>query len=277
MIFLSYDFALNDSAKNLLIWIEITKSLSQTNTAMFRRLSNIFRGFLGLFVSGLEKRNPEALLELEKENLRKQIAQFNQGLSAHAGLCEKLISQVKRQEAEEQDLKAKAAANLRAGNQRLAGEIALELQRVRRELADNRAQLGDAEKTYKELVLSRDIAIKTARSKIESLRKDLDSMKMNKALAEMNEMASGMLTTIGGSGDTLDRLHQMVEEENTKAAGRARVARDSIDTTRFQEKAAEREALEDIALADLAAELGMAVPSNAPPATTEVRKEMTPE
>ena len=88
---------------------------------MFRRLSNIFRGFLGLFVSGLEKRNPEALLELEKENLRTQIAQFNQGLSAHAGLCEKLITQVKRQEAEEQSLKAKAAANLRAGNQRLAG------------------------------------------------------------------------------------------------------------------------------------------------------------
>ena len=44
---------------------------------MFRRLSNIFRGFVGLFISGLEKRNPEALLELEKENLRKQIAQFN--------------------------------------------------------------------------------------------------------------------------------------------------------------------------------------------------------
>ena len=174
-------------------------------------------------------------------------------------------------------LKGKAAANLRAGNQRLAGEIALELQRIRKDLADNRSQLNDAEKTYKELVLSRDTAIKTARTKIESLRKDLDSMKMNKALAEMNEMASGMLTTIGGSGDTLDRLHQMVEEENTKAAGRARVARDSIDTTRFKEKAAEREALEDIALADLAAELGMAVPGAQTPAATEVKKEMTPE
>ena len=201
---------------------------------MFRRISNIFRGILGLFVSGLEKRNPEALLELEKENLRKQIAQFNQGLAAHAGLCEKLIAQVKRQEVSEQDLKAKAVANLRAGNQRLAGEIAVELQRVRKELADNRSQLGDAEKTYKELVGSRDIAMKTAREKIEALRKDLDSMKMNKALAEMNEMASGMLTQIGGSGDTLNRLHQMVEEENTKAAGRARVARDSLDTTRFK-------------------------------------------
>lgn len=244
---------------------------------MFRRIANIFRGFLGLFVSGLEKRNPEALLEVEKENLRKQIAQFNQGLAAHAGLCEKLIAQVKRQEKVEADLKAKAAANIRAGNQRLAGEIALELQRIRQDLADNRAQLIDAEATYKELTMSRDTAIKAAREKIESLRKDLDDLKMKKALAEMNEMASGMLTQIGGSGDTLDRLHQMVEEEHTKAAGRARVAKDSIDTTRFKEQKAEREALEDIALADLAAELGMAVPGTTAAVPTEVKKEMAPE
>ena len=245
---------------------------------MFRRIANIFRGFLGLFVSGMEKRNPEALLEVEKENLRKQIAQFNQGLAAHAGLCEKLISQVKRQEKEEAELKAKAAANLRAGNQRLAGEIALELQRIRNELTDNRAQLIDAETTYKELTMSRDTAIKAAREKMEGLRKGLDDLKMKKALAEMNEMASGMLTQIGGSGDTLDRLHQMVEEEHTKAAGRARVAKDSIDTGRFKEQKAEREALEDIALADLAAELGMAVPGAGTAApVTEVKKEMAPE
>ncbi len=246
---------------------------------MFRRIRNLIRGFFGLFISGLEKRNPEALLEVEKENLRKQIAQFNQGLSAHAGLCEKLIAQVKRQEREEQEFKAKAAANLRAGNQRLAGEIALELQRTRKELADNRSQLADAEKTYKELISSRDTAIKSARDKMESLRKDLDGLKMNKALAEMNEMASGMLTQIGGSGDTLNRLHEMVDEENTKAAGRARVAKDSIDTTRFKEQAAEREALEDIALADLAAELGVSVPGTtaAAQAPAEVKKEMTPE
>ena len=247
---------------------------------MFRRIRNLFRGFLGLFISGLEKKNPEALLEVEKENLRAQIAQFNQGLSAHAGLCEKLIASVKRLEREEQELKAKAAANIRAGNQRLAAEVALELQRTRAELADHRSQLHEAEKTYKELISSRDTAIKAARDKMENLRKDLDGLKMNKALAEMNEMASGMLTQIGGSGDTLDRLHQMVEEENTKAAGRARVARDSIDTGKFKEKAAEREALEDLALADLAAELGMSVPGT--PATTttapvEVKKEMTPQ
>ncbi len=55
---------------------------------MIRRILNLFNGFIGLFVGGLEKRNPEALLEVEKENLRKQIAQYNQGLASHAGLCE---------------------------------------------------------------------------------------------------------------------------------------------------------------------------------------------
>jgi phage shock protein A len=246
---------------------------------MFRRLSNLVRGFFSLFISGLEVRNPEALLELEKENLRTQIAQFNQGLSAHAGLVEKLMSQVKRLEREEQDLKAKAVANLRAGNQRLAAEIALELQRVRRDLAENRSQMEDADKTYKELTMSRDTAIKTARAKMDELRKGLDDLKMKKALAEMNEMASGMLTQIGGSGDTLNRLHTMVEEERTKAAGRARVARDSIDTSRFTADKGEREALEDMALADLAAELGMPVQTATPAASApaEVKREMTPQ
>ncbi|MEZ0386462.1 MAG: PspA/IM30 family protein [Verrucomicrobium sp.] len=236
---------------------------------MFQRITNLFKGFLGLFISGLEKRNPEALLEVEKENLRKQMAQFNQGLAAHAGLCEKLMSQVKRLEKQEQELKAKAAANLRAGNQQAAGELALELQATRRELADNTSQLGDAEKTYKELVGARDVAVKAARSKIESLRRGIDDLKMQRALAEMNEMAGGMLTKIGGSGDTLDRLHEMVEDERTRAAGRSRVARDSIDTSEFKQKAEERDALASMALADLAAELGMPAPAAAAPTGTE--------
>ena len=65
---------------------------------MFRRIANLFRGFLSLFIGGLERQNPEALLEVEKENLRRQIANYNQGLAAHAGLCERLMTQVKRLE-----------------------------------------------------------------------------------------------------------------------------------------------------------------------------------
>ena len=51
---------------------------------MFKRIGNLIRGFFGLFVTGLEKQNPEALLNVEKENLRKQISEYNKGLAAHA-------------------------------------------------------------------------------------------------------------------------------------------------------------------------------------------------
>jgi phage shock protein A len=226
---------------------------------MFRRLSNLIRGFLGLFISGLERQNPEALLEVEQENLRKQIGHYNQGLASHAGLCERLISQVKQLENEQRDLRAKTAANLRAGNRDAAAQYALRLQTVDRELAENVAQMEQAEKTYKDLVKARDVAITAARTKIESLKSGINDLKMKRAMAELTEMASGMITTIGSSGETLDRLHNIVEEERQKAAGRARVARDTLDTSGVQVKEAEQKALAEQALADFAAKEGIAL------------------
>jgi len=226
---------------------------------MFRRLGNLIRGFFGLFVGGLERRNPEALLEVEKENLRKQIANYNEGLAAHAGLCERLMTQIRKLEQEERELRAKTAANLRAGNREAAGNYALRLQTVQRELTENRAQLEQAETTYKELIKARDVSVKAAQTKIQELKHSLDDLKIKKATAELTEMASGMITSIGGSGDTLDRLHRMVEEEREVAAGRARIARDSLNTTDFVVKEEEQKALAEQALADFAAKEGMPI------------------
>jgi phage shock protein A len=238
---------------------------------MFKRLANIIRGFFSLFVGGLEKQNPEALLEVEKENLRKQIANYNQGLASHAGLCERLISQVKRLEIEDQDLRTKTAALLRADNRNVAGQYALRLQTVERELAENRGQLEGAEKTYRELMSARDVAIKAAQKKIEDLKYALSDLKIKKATAELTEIASGMIRTIGGTGDTLDRLHSMIQEESDKAAGRVRVAKDSLNTGEIHMKEAEQKALADQALADFAAKEGLALPSpaSAEPASLE--------
>ena len=210
---------------------------------MFGRLVNVVRGFFSLFIKGIEKRNPEALLELEQENLRKQIANYNQSLAAHAGLVERLISQVRKLEKDEAELRASTTAHLRAGNQQAAAQYALRLQTVtrelaqvrlvlvgglpgvgkstlaaeladrldatvlssdpmRRELAENRNQMASAEETYQNLVKARDVAVQAARAKIESLKGAINDMRMKSAVAEMNEMAAGMIGSIGGSGDT---------------------------------------------------------------------------
>lgn len=230
---------------------------------MWQRLANLLKAFANLFVTDLEKRNPEALLQLEAENLRKQVASFNQGLATHAGLCERIMGQVRKQEAEQRDLKAKTTAHLRAGNRGAAGQYAVRLQTVERELEENRRQLAQAEETYQNLVKARDVAMASAKAKIESLKGAITDMRMKQAMAEMHEMAAGMVGQIGGSGDTINRLHEMVEEERTKAAGRARVAKDSLDMTDVNVKEAELEALADQALADFAAKEGISLEGKA--------------
>lgn len=246
---------------------------------MFRRLKNLVKGFFGLFIGGLEKRNPEALLEVEKENLRKQIVEFNKGLATHAGLVEKLIGRTRKLDKEEQELRSKTAANLKAGNRQLAGDYALRLKSVSQEHDEVAQELETAEARYKELITARDVSVKKARTKIEELARGIDDMKVKKAMAGLNEMAAGMVTEIGGSGDSLNRLSEIVEEERTKAAGRARVARDSVDMSGITMEKAEQDAMAEMALADFAAESGIELEPEsgaASPTTTEPSKTTEP-
>ncbi len=226
---------------------------------MFKRLRNLIKGFFGLFIGGLERKNPEALLDVEKENLREQIAKYNKGLAGHAALCERLISQTRALETEERELHAKVLAHLRAGNKELAGQYALRHQQAKKEHETIRIQMEEAEKTYKELLTARDVSVKAARDKIEGLKRGINEAKIAQATAELNEMASGMINEIGTAGDTLNRLEEIVREDKEKSAGRARVAKDSIDMTGIAVKAGEQSAMEDLALADFAASEGIAL------------------
>jgi phage shock protein A len=196
-------------------------------------------------------------LEVEKENLRKQVAQVNQGLASHGAMCERLMQQTKKLETEEREMRAKAAANLQVGNRDVAAQYALRLQTVSRELVENRAQMEQAEATYQNLVKARDVSVQAAQAKIQALKHSINDMKIQKAMGELSEMAAGMVMSVGGSGATLDRLQMMVEEERHLAAGKVRVARGSLNAGDMQLKELEQKALADQALADFAAREGM--------------------
>jgi phage shock protein A len=245
---------------------------------MFRRIGNLLRGFLGLFVSGLEKANPKALIEAEKENLRSQIARFNENLANHAGFVERLMRQIKAQEKQETELTAKTAAHLKLGHRQVAGQYALQLKELRAQLEENRGQLQAAEDTYKKLVKSRDVSVREAQRKIESLKRMISETEMLEAQAELQEMATGMISSIGGSGDTLSRVEEYLNERRDKAAGRARVAASSIDTSEVELLEAEQDALGDAALSEFAAAYGLDMPASeaAPEATATGASAETP-
>ncbi|MEO1836202.1 MAG: PspA/IM30 family protein [Akkermansiaceae bacterium] len=224
---------------------------------MFKRIGNIIKGIFLRLIGKAERANPEALLEVEKENLRKQITEFNKALAAHAALVEDLKSRAKKLDDREDELRAKTAANLKAGNRAAAGQLALKLKEVGKSHDEVAKQFEESEQRYKELIRARDVSVKEAKSKIENLSRGINDMKVQKATAELNEMAAGMVTEIGGAGDTLNRLEEMVEEERTKAAGRARVARDSMDMGEVELQESEQSALAEMALANFAAAEGI--------------------
>jgi phage shock protein A len=189
---------------------------------------------------------------------------------------------VKNLEIQERELAAKAAANLKVGNRNAAGQYALQLKTVKDQLEENRRQLESAEETYKKLVKARDVSVSEAQAKIDKLKRMISETEMLEAQAELQEMATGMVSSIGGSGDTLGRVEEYLNERRDKAAGRARVAASTVDTSKVELMEAEQQALADAALDEFAAAYGLEVPAaekpaegtQAPPPPT---KDMGPE
>ena len=212
------------------------------------RAWNLAHGLASRLISVFERRNPEALLELEKENLRKLVGRFNEGLVSHATLSERLKLQVARGEAKAAETTGRMQALIKAGETKPAGRYALQLKEVSARLVEDRKQLASAEGTYLHLVQTRDIAVAETRSKIEQLRWQIGDLKVNRAVADLENMAAAMVSNLGAPGDSLNRLEEMVGEEREKAKARARVATSNFSASDLAVTEAEQAALEAQAL-----------------------------
>ncbi len=78
---------------------------------MFARIGRLVRGFLSLFISGIEEANPEALMAAARDDFRAKMAQYNMALARMAGVAERLKGQVKSKTARAQDLERRILAN----------------------------------------------------------------------------------------------------------------------------------------------------------------------
>jgi hypothetical protein len=105
------------------------------------------------------------------------------------------------------------------------------------------------------------VSVREASEKIEKLKRLISETEMLEAQAELQEMASSMIGSIGGSGDTLNRVEEYLNERRDKAAGRARVAKGALDMTEVSIKDEEQKALADQALAEFASAYGMELPA----------------
>jgi phage shock protein A len=218
--------------------------------SILTRSYNVVRGFLGSVVLWFERRNPEALLENEKENLRRLMAQFNAGLVQHAAITERLGSQINRGERLVETLTYRVNALLGSGEREAAGREALALKDAKAQLAEDRRQQAEAEANFSSLVARRDAAVAETRARIERVRRQIGDLKVKRAIADLEGMAQAMVSDLDAGGASLSRLEEMVVEERDKASARARVAQSAAGVLPVAASDAVRGAMAEAALAE---------------------------
>jgi phage shock protein A len=242
---------------------------------MFARIGRLFRGFLGLFISGIEEANPEALMEAARQEFRGRMTQYNLALARMAGVAERLKSQVTTKATRAQDLERRILANHRAGNMELAGTLARELQELKADLGVDTQELKDTEEAYQANLRQAKLAQREFEDKVRRLEKQLSQVKIKEAQAEAAAALSSVAFKVGDLGDTMKRVDEILQKRYEVSAGKARLAKDLVDMDAIQEKENERKALEQVALAEFLASQGIqATPAADAPATT---KEIGPE
>jgi phage shock protein A len=243
--------------------------------AVFARLGRLFRGFLGLFISGIEERNPEALMEAARQEFRDKMAHYNMALARMAGIAERLKSQVRMKTTRAQELERRILANHQAGNMDLAGSLARELQELKADLTTDTQELSETEDAYQANLRQAKVAQKEFEDKVRKLEKQLSQVQIKEAQAEAAAALSNAAFKVGDLGDTMKTVEDILAKRYEVSAGKARVAKDLVNMDAVVEKENERKALEQTALAEFLASQGIQAPGS--PETPAAEKEIGPK
>ena len=244
---------------------------------MFARIARLFRGFVGLFISGLEEANPEALMEAAREEFRTKMTQYNLALAKMAGVAERLKTQVKAKAARAQELERRILANYRAGNMELAGALARELQELKNDLGVDSQELKETEEAYEVNLRQAKLAQREFEDKVRRVEKQLSQVKIKEAQAEAAAALSNVAFKVGDLGDTLKTVDDILQKRYEVSAGKARLAKDMVDIEAVQEKENERKALEQVALAEFLASQGIQATPAAETQPPAAAKEIGPQ
>ena len=217
--------------------------------------------------------DPVAQMQLEYDQAVDQLRDGRQGLEQYRALVERVLRQVESNRARVNTLEAKVKAYLQSGDRESAASYALELQKAKKELAENESQLQMHEQAYNNNLTK----IQHASGKLAALREKIQKydaeLKMSRAEAEMAKLAKDFnfdVTTDFGQAE------QIIQDQIGLNRAKARVAADLSnegisDIKREQEM---EKTLAEQALRDFETQAGMVTPETAK--VGEAAKELGP-
>jgi phage shock protein A len=223
-------------------------------------------------------RDPIAIMQLEYDKAVAQLKEGREGLEQYRALVERVGRQVTTGEQRVEQLTSKIKAYLKMGDRQTAGQLAVELQQAKNDLAENQSQLKMHEAAYQNNVEKIKYASKQlvkVREKIQKYQADLKMSQAEAELARLSQSFNFDVTTDFG------QVEQLIQEKIDLNRAKVRVAADmseqGLDKIKA-EKALEQAQAEDL-LSKFEVEMGIKAPetANLEPALAELGPEKAGE
>lgn len=206
--------------------------------------------------------DPIAQLQYEYDKAVDQMKDGREGLEQYRALVERVTRQVNGDRQHVASLEARIKAYLQAGERETASKFALELQKAKKELAENEAQLKMHETAYNNNVTK----VKHATKKLSELKNKIAKydadLKLSRAEAELAKLAQSFnfdITTDFG------QIEEVIQDKIGLNKAKVRVAADlsGQGLEEIQREQAVEKAMADKALREFEIDMGMVTPETA--------------
>jgi phage shock protein A len=228
---------------------------------MWRRLSRVFRSFVGFFISVAE--NPELILEQNIRDMNDQVPRMNESIAmvkANVSLLEKEESKYKIDVSE---LTARVKAAIQANRDDLAGSFATQLEQVRSALARNQSQLSTARMAYEK---AQSVKKAFLTEKERKTRDAMNAIRDHRRAQWQRKVADAMEQfEVAGVSQTHDEMIRKIEEQTAVNEARMEMALDNVDHQRVKiEEEAEKMRANDL-VKQFKVEMGLVTPEPSAP------------
>lgn len=217
--------------------------------------------------------DPIAQMQYEYDQAVDQLKTGREGLEQYRALVERVGRQAANTKTHVASLESKIKAYLQTGDRETAAKFAIELQKAKKDLEENSAQLKMHEDAYNNNVMK----VKHASGKLAQIREKIAKydaeLKMSRAEAELAKLSQDFnfdVTTDFG------QIEQVIQDKISLNRAKVRVAADlsSEGVVDIQREQAMEKAMGEQALRDFEIELGLVTPDTAK--ITEAEKEIGP-
>jgi len=193
----------------------------------FDRLSNLWNGILGRWISTKETNNPEAVYEAAIEERIKRHRELKKAVSGIVYLRNKLTAELEAQEHQQQDVNAQLPVAVEAGED----EVAILLLTKKNALEGSIAQLRiDLDKISTQAKDAMETLV-SFQGEIEKLKRERDEMLAKRATAQARIQIQETLDGLSTDADikALENVREHIHKMQAEADVGSEIKQDSLD------------------------------------------------